>query len=289
MPTCPDPARLTDAALLDEAKRLAAAERAATVELIRALREVDSRRLYLSQGYSCMFYYCTQALRLSEQAAYRRIEVARASRVFPTLLDALDSGALTLTTALLIVPHMTKHNADTLIQAASFKSKRDVERLLATSAAHVDDGRRRLFVDVTEDAYERLLYAQALLRHQVPDGDIGLIFDKALVVLIASIERTKLGMVGRPRTGEQHVIPGSRTIPARVRRQVWLRDGGQCAFLGVDGRCADRGFLEFHHVHPFARGGPPTVSNVELRCRAHNIYESELAFGQGPGRGASGA
>jgi 5-methylcytosine-specific restriction endonuclease McrA len=55
---------------------------------------------------------------------------------------------------------------------------------------------------------------------------------------------------------------------------VWQRDGGQCAFMGTHGRCTERGFLEFHHVQPYADGGESVVENVELRCRAHNVYEA---------------
>jgi 5-methylcytosine-specific restriction endonuclease McrA len=73
--------------------------------------------------------------------------------------------------------------------------------------------------------------------------------------------------------------PGSRHIPAAVRREVWQRDGGRCAFVGSAGRCAERGFLELHHVVPFAKGGEAITTNIELRCRAHNAYEAELSFG----------
>lgn len=45
------------------------------------------------------------------------------------------------------------------------------------------------------------------------------------------------------------------------------------------GRCTETGFLEFHHVVPFAEGGETTVANLELRCRAHNAYEAEQWFG----------
>ena len=48
-----------------------------------------------------------------------------------------------------------------------------------------------------------------------------------------------------------------------------------CAFVGTTGRCAERGFLEFHHVVPFADGGPATADNLQLRCRAHNLYEAQ--------------
>ncbi|MGH2406229.1 MAG: HNH endonuclease [bacterium] len=42
----------------------------------------------------------------------------------------------------------------------------------------------------------------------------------------------------------------------------------------------DEGFLEFHHVVPYARGGRSTVDNIELRCRTHNAYEAERLFGR---------
>jgi hypothetical protein len=63
-----------------------------------------------------------------------------------------------------------------------------------------------------------------------------------------------------------------------VKREVWARDGGQCAFAGARGRCAEKGFLEFHHVRPFAAGGEAASENLELRCRTHNTYEAEQYF-----------
>jgi hypothetical protein len=70
-----------------------------------------------------------------------------------------------------------------------------------------------------------------------------------------------------------------RHIPARVKRTVWKRDGGRCAFVAKGGRrCEARGFLEYHHVRPYAVGGEPTVDNIEIRCRAHNAYEADLFF-----------
>ena len=64
-----------------------------------------------------------------------------------------------------------------------------------------------------------------------------------------------------------------------MKRKVWARDGGQCAFVGADGRCGEHGFLEFHHVIPFADSGPTMVENLQLRCRAHNRYEAREYFG----------
>ncbi len=41
----------------------------------------------------------------------------------------------------------------------------------------------------------------------------------------------------------------------------------------------ERAFLEFHHIRPYALGGPTSAENISLRCRRHNQYEAELVFG----------
>jgi hypothetical protein len=90
------------------------------------------------------------------------------------------------------------------------------------------------------------------------------------------------------------------TIPAEVRRQIWTRDGGRCSFTGPDGtRCDSRFKLELDHIVPWAIGGSPTVDNLRLRCRAHNLLHAERVFGRehmdryrrggGDPRSASGA
>lgn len=72
----------------------------------------------------------------------------------------------------------------------------------------------------------------------------------------------------------------TRRVPAAVRRSVWQRDGGRCAFVGAEGRCTETGCLEFHHLQPSADHGPTTIENLSLRCRAHNLHESQLWSGE---------
>jgi hypothetical protein len=74
----------------------------------------------------------------------------------------------------------------------------------------------------------------------------------------------------------------SRYVPRKVLREVFARDGGQCAFVSPEGRrCSAREFLEVHHHEPFARGGKATVDNLRLSCRAHNQFLAELDYGRG--------
>ena len=335
-------ATLSDAELLVTVKRLAANERHATAQLIAFLAEMDARRLYLAEGCSSLFTYCTQVLHLSEHAAYGRIEAARAARQFPAILDAVASGALHLTAVNLIAPHLTADNVDRVIASATHKTKREVEELVAAlrpqppvpssvrklpqthqrASAHnapddqpnlqagqreavdspvaaaeletsggpdvqrpVQPVSRATITPLAPEQYlikftasramhEKLREAQALLRHQVPSGDVVEIFDQALTLLLAELRRARHAATPRPRSTHR-TSNGGRYVAAAVKREVWARDGGQCAFVGAAGRCSERGCLEYHHVIPFADGGATDAGNLQLRCRAHNAFEAE--------------
>lgn len=133
---------LSDQQLLTEIKRLAGDERQATARLIASLAELDARRLYLGEGCSSLFTYCTQVLHLSEHAAYGRIEAARAARQFPVILERLADGSVTLTTVGLLAPHLTPENHQELLDATRHKRKRDVEHLVAHLAPRADGDRK---------------------------------------------------------------------------------------------------------------------------------------------------
>ena len=121
---------LSDRDLISEVKRLAPTERNATAALVASLAEMDARRLYLGDGCSSVFTYCTGVLHLSEHAAYGRIEAARAARRFPVVLERLESGELTLSNLALLRPHLTDENCVAILDRARCASKRDVERLV---------------------------------------------------------------------------------------------------------------------------------------------------------------
>jgi hypothetical protein len=138
--------------------------------------------------------------------------------------------------------------------------------------------RYKIQFTASKELLDKLRYAQDLLRHVAPSGDVAVVFDRALGALIEQLEKQKCGLTSRPRKFVA-CAPGSRYIPAAVRREVWHRDEGRCTFIGAHGRCNARAFLEFHHVVPFAAGGRADVSNIQLRCRAHNVYEADRFFG----------
>jgi hypothetical protein len=142
----------------------------------------------------------------------------------------------------------------------------------------------RFALQVTIDGVtqEKLLRAQAHLRHQVPSGDLAEVLDRALDALLDELERTRLGKVRAPRPPRAAATcADGRYVPRAVRREVVARDGERCAFVAEDGRrCEEIGFLELDHVVPVARGGSASVDGVRVLCRSHNQYEAERILGR---------
>ena len=328
--------RLTDDELTIAVRRFATEERTSTAQLVAHLAEFDARRLHLAAGFSSLFKYCSEVLRLSEHESYNRIEAARAARRFPIIIERLAEGSLNLTSVRLLAPHLTPENHRQLLDEAAGGRKQVVEEIVArvsprpdvaarirrlpagstsasmevaTSAAAAEmptpradampnvtlvelrsrqpvvvlaPGRYEIRFTASAATREKLRTAQDLLRHAVPDGDTAEVIDRALTALIDQLLKAKSGATARPRPAGA-VNPASRNVPAAVRRAVWIRDGGRCAFVAAGGRrCGARAFLEFHHVQPHAVGGPATIENISLRCHAHNQHERELVFGLRP-------
>jgi hypothetical protein len=132
---------------------------------------------------------------------------------------------------------------------------------------------------------DKLERAKALLRHKNPGADLAEVVDEALTVLLAKLEGRRFGTTDKPTKtlAETDTSASSRYVPAAVRRTVVARDQGQCTFVDeATGRrcsCTDPGQLEFHHLTPFARGADHAPEQIQLRCRAHNVYQAELDFG----------
>ena len=310
---------LSDHVLLRDLTALVARDRTITAALLAHIAEVDARRLYLPAGYASMYLYCVHELRLSEDSVCKRIRAARTAREFPALFTALADGRLNLTGVVLLAPHLTPANAGELLGGAAGKSKSEIEELLArrfprsevlpmveamarpkdplagpvelsapgrigapgprSQVAPIAAERFALQLTMSQGTHDKLRYAQELLSHQIPNGDIAKVLDRALDALILQLERRKFAATPKPRAPKGR-SNHPRTIPAHVRRAVWKRDAGQCTFVGTAGRrCSAREPLEFDHVDPVARGGGATVNGIRLRCRAHNQYAAECAFG----------
>jgi len=136
-----------------------------------------------------------------------------------------------------------------------------------------------LQIPVGPEFRARLADVRNALSHSHPGASIEELLLHCMDLALAKQDRAVKGQVQKPRP-QSGKAPAGRTIPAAVRRKVWARDEDRCAFVALDGRrCDARARLELHHIKPFALGGPPTVDNIELRCRAHNNLEARFIFG----------
>ncbi len=90
--------------------------------------------------------------------------------------------------------------------------------------------RYRVQFTIGKESHDKLRRLQALLRREIPDGDPGAIFDRALTLLLEKVERTKLGAAANPRpprrirpgTDEEdwRRVPASRHTPSHVKRHI---------------------------------------------------------------------
>src|SRR5262245_2887862 len=133
------------------------------------------------------------------------------------------------------------------------------------------------------ELHDKLERLRALLRHEIPDGDLAVVIDKAVTEKLERLEARRFARVKSPRKEAARREPAlaSRYLSAAVRRAVDLRDKGQCRFVDAQGRrCPERNQLEYHHRLPYGRGGGPGLSNICLMCRTHNRLMAELDYGE---------
>jgi hypothetical protein len=137
-------------------------------------------------------------------------------------------------------------------------------------------------VEFTAGAELKLKIERAanLMRHAHPSGDLSVLVERAVDLLLAKLEKQRLAKVARPRPpSRRSTRPGY--VPRAVRRAVFERDGERCTFVDASGRrCESRTLLELDHGVPRARGGPDDARNLSVKCRAHNRLAAEEHFGR---------
>ncbi|HEY8078287.1 MAG TPA: HNH endonuclease [Labilithrix sp.] len=102
------------------------------------LVEVEERRLHLRTACPSVYEFCKQELAMSDGAAHRRSIAAQLVRRFPSLLTAIESGALHLSSLCLLRDHLRAENVEELVEACAGKSARQVQELLARRAPRPD-------------------------------------------------------------------------------------------------------------------------------------------------------
>ena len=299
--------RLSKEELLPAVIAALANERRAIGKVIALFIEIEETQLHLELACSSMFDFATRKLGMSEGEAVRRIRIARLSARYPAVLEALSAGTVTMSNALLVGDLLTPENVDGVLAEIAQRSKREVLRIIARLSPKPDlpssivaavadsllptdhhhgsmtprsPGRHHVQFMASDELRAKIERAQDLLRHTIPDGDLASVMARAFDALLAQLEKQKFAKSDRPQEHPRASNDSTR-ITSSARREVVARDGERCSYIGINGeRCPARGFLEYDHAVPRAKGGVGTVENTRLRCRAHNQLVAEQVFGR---------
>ncbi|WP_394841869.1 HNH endonuclease [Pendulispora brunnea] len=222
--------------------------------------------------------------------------------------DDLLTGIHALVGQECILEHLTEDNHEDLLRQASGKTKFQVLELLAAHFPRKDapssihelpetkvpppstdtmpskpapveplaPARYKVQFTASAELFEKIELVTNLMRHANPSGDLSIIVERAIDLLLAQLEKRKLGRTPRPIVPRKITRPGY--VTRAVRREVFQRDGLQCTFIDETGRrCETRTFLELDHGTPRAHGGSDDASNLRTRCRSHNGLSAERA------------
>jgi hypothetical protein len=154
-----------------------------------------------------------------------------------------------------------------------------VERRRAAALEPVAQDHWSLRVTVDRAFKDDLETLRCLLAHKVADGDLTKVLHEAIRCAVEKHGKRRGAVVPERQASSSAPSPKPARAPSvAVRREVWARDAGRCTFVAADGRrCESRFRLEFDHLD---EDGPPTATNLRLRCRPHNLLHAEETYGR---------
>src|SRR5581483_8603057 len=228
---------LSDTQLLESLNSLCGQGRAVLARLLAHLVEVEERRLHLEAACPSMFQFCVRRLGMSEDEACRRIHAARLARRFPDLLVRVERGELTLSTIALLHDALTEATYEDLVEAAAGKTKAEVQALLAKrwpapdipaaittiptqpsipalgvqaavapaaasagpQLAPLSETRHKVQFTASDELRKKLERAQDLMRHANAEGDLAVVVERAVDLLLDRLEKQRLGKTSRQR------------------------------------------------------------------------------------------
>jgi hypothetical protein len=104
------------------------------------------------------------------------------------------------------------------------------------------------------------------------------ILEAGLDLIVAQGAKRK-GIVSKARKTPRPSATGH--IPAHVRREVFLRDGGRCQVpLASGGICGSTYRVKLGHIIARALGGPDAAENTRCECEPHNQRAADRDFGK---------
>lgn len=284
---------LSDKELLLVTAETAFRERGLTLELMRVLREVDRRQLFIELGYSSLYDFVTRELKISEGATYRRIQAMRLIRDVPEVEDKIATGRLSIHLAARVQSVAAKWPVEDkvkLIERVEGKSAREAEREFAKAdpkgpketTKWLDGENVQIGFSLTRETFKSLQELLSIRTHVDIAKTYKVIFTD--LVELGQKQWNPLQRNADSASSLHCVKEGDEyaTISPKLRDAVWKRDGGVCTYVNPENgaRCTSTDLLQIDHIHPLALGGKNELSNLRLLCAQHNRRRAAKTYGE---------
>ncbi len=125
-------AKLSNHEIIQKGDRAVQSRHELSIEILDCLVEIEGRSIFLKEGYSSLFDYCTRRWHYSPPKAGRFIAAARCMKNFPDVRDLLARRKITLCGVSRIAGILTSKNSDKILQEVSGKRFVEIEKIVAS-------------------------------------------------------------------------------------------------------------------------------------------------------------
>jgi len=213
--TSQQPARSSDFELLNKLQIAVRTERQITLQVLDLLKQVETRKLYLTLGFGSLMEFCIKELHYSESAAYRRISAMKALTDVPALEHKIADGTLSLAVISQAQSHIRHKEKQTsakmeiaekksLFQSLEGLSTREAEKELIQQdpqifeAAHKRESVRQITPELQElkmvlttEMQKDLEKLKLLLSHSMPGASLSEVLKFAVKESIQKRDRQR--------------------------------------------------------------------------------------------------
>jgi len=303
---------LSNKELVEKTLILAREERRITLELLKYLKVIEEKRIYLDLAYDSMFAFLTGELKYCEGSAYRRLKALRVFKEIPEIEGKIADGRLNLTNLSkaqglfesqkkLDKPLGLNEKKD-FLENLENKSTREVEKEILKiqpvvvpkeDLRQVSESKKQLKVILDEELQKDLSELKSLLSHTHPNMSYQDLI-KFMAKETLKVLRKKKGIESPPaeekacvkvsaeKMVEKETDFSKRYIPKNIQRQVWQRDGLSCTETNATTgkKCGSTFQLVLDHRHPWAMGGEHSTENLRVVCAKHNFHKAIKDYGE---------
>jgi hypothetical protein len=281
-----------------------ALERQRSHQILLHLKEIRSRRLYATRGFSSMFSMLVQRFGQSESSANQRLKALDLMMDVPRAEAHLLSGQLSMSTAAmaqrqikreekLIGKSLTQDKKAEIVEAICGKTMAFAEielfRHLPETSRNpqfreyrISTYATRMSLTVPDDVREMMIRLKELWAHADPSMDFIEIMRRSFKIALEKVDPSiRSNAQGATESAKHRGATRLRYYGKDFDRELWQRAGSRCEYVDeVTGRRCDCKFgLQREHVIPLGKGGNSELSNMQLLCATHNHLRARLAFG----------